>query len=223
MIFRIIYSLILYIGIVSCTQLPKIYPHHPSGQRPPLKTESICLNMFPQGRWQLFHAIEANVPGNSKNRLTGVSILDSKNQSIKWALMTIEGFVLFSGHYDDGKLSIDRAVTPFNKAGFAKGVLEALRLIFFKPFELQDIGFSENRDMVCRYGNKEGTTDIFVKANRQWLLHHYSSRNRLTQTIAVDQVVHIGNSFLPKHLILENHGLIGYKLDMHLLEAVPMN
>ena len=35
------------------------------------------------------------------------------------ALMTVEGFVLFSGRYD-GKLTVDRAIEPFDRPGFER-------------------------------------------------------------------------------------------------------
>lgn len=222
MIIRSIFLLLFYFGITSCAQLPMIHSNHPDGHLPHAESESCCLNIFPQGRWQLYHTIEAIVPGNAHSRLTGVSVLDSRDRTLQWALMTLEGFVLFSGRFD-GTLQIDRAVAPFDKKEFAQGVLEDLRLIFLKPLGIQDVGYSDEGELVCRHSNNEGTTDIVVKADHKWLVRHYSTGNRLSRTIQGDQMIHIGASVIPKHLILKNHALIGYQLDMQLVDAIPMN
>lgn len=221
MIVRFIFLSLFYLSVTSCTQLPVIHTLDPDQHLSASESESTCLNMFPQGRWQLYHSIEATVPGNTQSRLTGVSVLDSHNRTLRWALMTLEGFVLFSGRFD-GELRIDRALPPFDKKGFAQGVLEDLKLIFFKPPGLQDVGYSEDGDLVCRYST-EGTTDILVKADHQWILRHYATQNRLTRTIKADQMVQVGTRLMPKHLILKNHALMSYQLDMHLVEAIPMN
>jgi len=85
----------------ACARLPEIYL--PIGYDP-LPSHVECREMFPQGRWQMHHAIQATVPGGGKTILTGVTVLSSQDRTIDSALMTVEGFVLFKGRYD-GTLS----------------------------------------------------------------------------------------------------------------------
>lgn len=68
-------------------------------------------DIFPSGRWQLTHAIDATVMGEKKSGLLGVSVLSSADRTLRCALMTIEGFVLFSGRFD-GQLTVERALSP---------------------------------------------------------------------------------------------------------------
>ncbi len=209
----------LVVLVTSCAQLPKI---HPGGTSGPSPSAGPCGKIFPQGKWQLYHTIEATVPGGRKNSLTGVSVISSRDRYIHWALMTVEGFVLFSGRYD-GTLTVDRAVGPFNRPGFAQGLMADLMLLFFMPeAPLSSTGFSEAGDLVCRYGSPRDTTDIILKDNHSWRVRRYSSAKRLDRTIEADEIVHIGTSPFANHMILKNHGLIGYQLELKLVEAIPI-
>jgi len=206
------------VSLAACAQLPKIYPDTVS---PSLEAASDCLDMFPQGRWQLYHIIEATAPGGQKSTLTGVAVLSSRDRSIQWALMTVEGFVLFSGRYD-GTLTIDRAISPFDRPGFAQGLMDDLMMLFFKPQgPLQSTGRLKTGGHVCRYGLPEHTTDVVIKDNG-WAINRYASGRRLIRSIVADEMTFIANQQFAKHLILKNHNVIGYQLELNLVEATPL-
>ena len=212
--------IIVFVSVVACAHLPEI---HPPLDTSGLSAETYCGDPFPRGRWQLYHAIQATAPGGRKSVLTGVSVLSSRDRSIDCALMTPEGLVLFNGHYN-GILTVDRAIPPFDRPGFAQGLMDDLMLLFFAPrASLCQLGQLDRSNRICRFCSPNGTTDIVVKENRGWEVRQYSGQNRLTRSVVADNVVHIAGGTFPERMTLRNHGMLGYQLELKLLEAIPLN
>lgn len=181
-----------------------------------------CRELFPQGRWQMHHAIEATVPGGGKTLVTGVTVLSSQNRSINFALMSVEGLVLFSGCYD-GAITIDRAISPFDRPGFAKGLMDDLMLLFFAPrAPLCMTGKGDQHHRVCRYCLPDRTIDIIVAVDQTWQIRQYTSGHRPARSIAAGMITDIAHTPFPRKLTLEKHGLLGYRLVLKLLEAIPL-
>lgn len=209
----------LLASVTGCAQLPKIQP---DSDLLPVPARYDCQNPFPHGRWQLYHIIEATVPGGQKRALTGVSVISSKDRSIRWALMTVEGFVLFSGRYD-GTLSIDRAIAPFDRPGFAQGLMNDLMLLFLAPRAPRaTTGYLKNGGYVCRYGSPEKTTDIVLEDDGTWSIRQYTSNHRLSHTVMADEITDVADTAFATHLVLKNHGALGYQLELRLVEAIPL-
>jgi hypothetical protein len=207
------------VSLAACANLPEIYP---DAGWPSSENTSDCGQMFAQGRWQLFHIIEATAPGGQKSTLTGAAVISSRDRSVQWALMTVEGFVLFSGRYD-GTLTIDRAISPFDRPGFAQGLMDDLMMLFFAPQGPPSMtGRLETGARICRYGLPEYTTDVVIKEDGAWMINRYASSRRLTHSVAADEITFIGGDPFAKHLILKNHGAIGYQLELKLVEAIPI-
>jgi hypothetical protein len=78
--------------IISCSRLPNIYPADGSAQ---LQLHKKCRHLFPTGNWQFFHTIEVTMPGGKKSVVTGLTVISSKDKTIRSVIMTIEGLVLF--------------------------------------------------------------------------------------------------------------------------------
>jgi hypothetical protein len=208
------------VSLSACAQLPKIQMPTASDTIP---SHLECRALFPQGRWQLHHAIEATIPGGGKTLLTGVTVMSSRNRSIDFALMSVEGFVIFSGRFD-GDLTIDRAISPFDRPGFAQGLMDDLMLLFFTPRGLLCMtGQVAQQNRICRYCLPDQTTDIVVTPDPVWQIRQYSSRKRLSRSIDADDIVKINNTPFARKLILKNHGLLGYRLVLKLLEAIALN
>ena len=210
----------LVVMLAACARLPviqipapdAIIPSHPS-----------CRELFPQGRWQLHHAIEATVPGGGKTLLTGVTVLSSQERSIESALMTVEGFVLFSGRFD-GDLTVHRTVAPFDRPGFAQGLMNDLMLLFMAPqVPLCMTGEGLPQHRICRYCEDNQTTDIVVTPQNTRLIRRYTSRNRLDRSIEVLDIADVDGIPFAGRMTLKKHGLLGYELVLKLLEAVPLN
>lgn len=209
----------LLVLAAACARLPEI--HIPTGFEP-LPSHVLCRSFFPQGRWQMHHAIEAKVPGGGKTVLTGVTVLSSRDRTFDSALMTVEGFVLFRGRYD-GTFTVDRAVSPFDRPGFAEGLMDDLRLLFFVPQgTLCRSGQMKPEERVCRYCRTDATTDIVVRSGPTRQIRQYDSHRRLKRSIDVSEMATVEGFPFAKKMMLKRHGLLGYQLDLTLLEALPL-
>lgn len=202
--------------IAACSQVPKVVFQSAFDGAP-----DYCEQPFSEGRWQLHHLIEAKVHGRSMGQLTGVSVISAADRTIECALMTIEGLVLFSARYD-GKLTVMRAVAPFDRPGFARGLVDDLMLLFFKPTApLQSRGLLPGGEAVCRYGAGDGAVvDTVFKDRRHWAVYRYSTGGRLERTIEGESAA---AAFFPAaHLTIKSHGRMEYVLKLKLLEALPL-
>ena len=208
--------------IVSCVRLPDIMPNANHVRNDAIQT---CNHLFSKGRWQLTHTIEAIVPGGKKIGLVGASVVSPHERTIQCALMTVEGFVLFSGCYDE-KLAIERAVSPFDRPGFAEGLINDLRLLFLKPKASRiKTGFVDGMH-VCRFmSSTEGAIDILFGNDQTWKVHKYSLNHKLERTIeARGQMLtdETDGTFFAKKMTLKRHGILGYQLNLQLVEAIPL-
>ena len=214
-----IFSVCLF-ALTACARLPRIDPF-PAGC--PSAAASACRDIYPQGRWQLLHSIEATLPGGGKQVLTGVSVLSSEDRSIQWALMTVEGFVIFSGRWN-GALSVGRAVPPFDRPGFAEGMMADLRLLFFAPrAPLLSTGRLEQGDPVCRFGSAENTIDIVMPPDGSRIICQYGSNHRLARSIVADPPSPASRGAFSRHLVLKHPGVLGYQLELKLIETIPLD
>jgi hypothetical protein len=213
--------LICLAGLTACAHLPRINPIPPGCPTPNV---SACRDLFPHGRWQLYHSIEATLPDGRKSVLTGVTVLSSEDRSIRWALMTVEGFVLFSGRWDENTLTVDRAVPPFNRPGFAQGLMDDLRLLLFAPQDpLIATGRLEKGDPVCRFGSPENTIDIAMEPDGSRIVRQYGSNRRLVRSVVAHGWNPVANGLFARHLILKHHGILGYMLKLKLINAIPID
>lgn len=213
------------LGLISaCSSLPEIKPAENTALPAPLQE---CRQIFPQGRWQFLHTIEATMPGGKKGTLMGVTIISSRGETVQSVIMTIEGLVLFDARYDQ-ELVINRAVPPFDSQNFAQGLMQDIRLIFFEPRgPLIDSGILKNRQAVCRFQSPDGQmVDIVHRSNDSWEIRQYTTSLHLNRTAGVffnKTQADPDFSEIPKRLELRAHGHPGYSLVMRLVEAIPIN
>ncbi len=203
--------------ISACAQLPRI-------SALPFDDASTlnCDQVFPAGRWQFHHLIQATVGGRPMGRLTGVSVVSIPAGTIECALMTMEGLVLFSARYD-GRLTVTRATAPFDRPGFAEGLMADLRLLYYKPeAPLQAHGQLVDGARVCRYISPGGVvTDVVVKDPHHWAIHAYSTHKRRLRTI--EAAGSLAGNGPARELTIQSHGLIEYDLELKLIEAVSLD
>lgn len=221
-----LYALLLVLCclVPACGTLPKLKPGKDNAQ---IFLPQACRAVFPEGRWQFFHSIEAAFPGGGENLLMGVTVVDTARRTIDCALMTVEGFVLFQAHMGKA-LRVDRAMPPFDREGFAGGMLADIQLMFLAPAaeavatgQLAEDGFPEQRP-VCRYtGNRGIITDVMPGADSRWQLRRYSPQGRLTRTVVAEN--RGGQAGFPGTLTLTAHGLAGYTLALKLVNAVHLD
>ena len=208
---------------IACSTLPSLQPadHAVRGEFP-----QTCHRLFPSGKWQFVHSIEAVMPGGHRGLVMGATIISSRDKSARCVLMTIEGLVVFDAQFDQ-RLVINRAVAPFDNEDFAAGLIRDIKLIFFMPQgSLVEIGNDPNDASVCRYQNPDGRiVDLVIDADHTWHIRQYTAQQRLSRT--VDAIFTKKESDghgpdFPNRLELRAHDGVGYTLIMELVEAVPL-
>ena len=220
---RILLLTVTLIMAVGCARLPVIVPESSPVADP---DRDIVSRIYPLGDWQFSHAIHATVPGGKTVEMMGISVISSADGSIRCVLMTLEGIVLFSGRFD-GKLTVERAMSPFDRSGFAEGLMRDLKLLFFAPrARLERYGRLPDGERVVRFCSKEKvTTDLVLREDRTWAIYEYSPRSKLTRSVKARGISSIGgdgNSMAAQSIVLKRSGLLGYRLDMRLVEAIKL-
>ena len=205
---------------LSCARLPTIVPV--AGQDPCRPTAG-CSRIFPAGKWQLLHSIEADLPGGRRTVMMGLTVLSSRLRSNRSVIMSLEGFVVFDGEVNQG-LKVHRALPPFDSPGFAEGLMEDIRLIFFKPEgPAAECGKLTDGSIVCRYKNPNGgIVDIVLRSNGTCESRYYDREQRLIRIVRVPADARTGDG-MPQTIELTAQGEQTYKLVMTLLEAVPLD
>ncbi len=208
--------------LTACSRLPEIVQ---DPTRLPKPSDSLCRSSFPRGQWQFQHAIDATVRGRKMGKLIGAMVLNTRKRTIECALMTIEGLVLFGARYD-GRLTIERAVKPFDRPGFAEGLMDDLRLMFLAPEGQGRLGRTTDSDVICRYRHPENfITDIIVHDPDRWMINRYDTRGRWLRTVSVetgDAARYIEWSGIARHITLESRSGDDYRLELTLIEAVQI-
>ena len=207
-----------------CSGLPELKA---GPDNPKIPLMEACRAVFPEGKRQFVHSIEASYPGGGENLLMGVTVIDAFSRTIDCALMTVEGFVLFRARMGR-TIQVARAMPPFDRKGFADGLLEDLRVMFLAPAAqvtktgiLAGDAVSGDRP-VCRYSDPGGMiTDVIPGFDSRWQLRRYTPQGRLVRT--VDAQSRGGRKGFPGKLILKAHGPAGYTLVMKLVDVVRIN
>ncbi|MDP2645210.1 MAG: hypothetical protein Q8P24_09740 [Desulfobacterales bacterium] len=210
--------------ITACSGLPKVHPHKTT---PPAKLQRDCGQLFPQGKWQFVHSIEAAMPEGQKGMLLGVTRISSVDQTIQTVIMTIEGMVLFDARYDR-QLVINRSVRPFDSGDMAGGLIKDIQLIFFRPpGPLVASGTLANGTAACRYQNPgQQVLDIIKHSDHRWELQLYNQGHKKIRTVEMffsSDEIKPAPLHVPNRLKLTFHGYPGYTLDMSLLEAITLS
>ena len=214
-IFLLLTALALFL---SCSSLPQVYPAGDSAEPPLGRT---CRGPYPDDDWQLLHSIEATLPGGKKGFLMGLTVISPSNRTARCVIMTLEGFVIFDALYDK-KITVNRAIAPFDSAVFANGLIEDINLIFFKPSgSITTSGFLKSGAAVCRYQKPDGRlVDIISQGKHNWEIRQYLPDNHLART--VKRMYLADPKGIADKIELKAHGTPGYALIMDLVEAVPL-
>ena len=219
---RVLVGALLFIN--SCASLPDMYPVDGPAA---LELHAECSAPFPQDKWQFIHYIEASLPGGKRGFVMGITAISPMTETIECVIMTLEGFVLFDARYDQ-ELRTNRAIPPFDKIEFTKGLMKDIRLIFFKPDgPFVGSGILEDGSPICRYQNSEGgTIDIITLPDNAWEIRQYGRDLRLSRTVRASsptKASRSGQRVIPSRLELKAHGTPGYELSMNLVSAFSLS
>lgn len=205
--------------LLACTHLPPITP---LSAAPPSGLGQESCRIFPDGKWQFLHSIRAEMPGGMNFVMMGLTVMSSRLRTSRSVIMTLEGFVVFDGEYDQ-HLIVHRALPPFDSPHFAGGLMDDIRLIFLEPDgPVLGVGELENGSVVCRHAAPDGgTVDIGLQRDGSWELRRYDPAQRLTRTVRSLPGAGKKAGF-PEALELAARGDQTYKLVMRLVEAVQI-
>jgi hypothetical protein len=152
--------------------------------------------------------------------MMGLTVISSRLRTIRSVIMTLEGFVVFDGEYDQ-HLTVHRALPPFDSPHLAEGLMDDIRLIFFEPDgPLVGCGVLDNGSAVCRHEIPGGNAiDIESLADNGWELRRYGPSQRLVRTLRVLPGETHPSGFPEKMELIASGGQT-YRLFMTLLETV---
>jgi len=198
-----------------------------------------CAAVFPdggyrghggKGGWQFVHSIDFTMRDGSGTTVIGVTSLSGND--IECALMTVEGLTLFEavfGH--DNSIEVRRAVPPFDRPGFAAGLINDIRAIFQPPPGSMETGQLQSRlqpqspgtTAVCRYRDGSngvvGVVDVLPEVDGCWQIKSYTSDLVMKRSITGLSCRKRGFSRIPDHILLKIYGQTGYTLKMTLISA----
>ncbi len=231
---KTIFRLLLCLGLLSCS-LPRpetMAPLHATAQ---VDTNLVqqCMALWPGKGWQFVHTIDFTVNGRKSGSLLGVTVIDLDGE-LRCALLTTEGLPLFEARFTGGPEGPDRpgatasnspeilrALPPFDKPGFARGLIEDVRLLFTAPAMRNGItGRNEENQLVCRQSSPSGTTvEIIPRDRGDFDLLSYAKNGRPSRMVTARGTVAVNGRLLPKELILRAAGSTDYTLTMTLVSA----
>lgn len=182
-----------------------------------------CEAIFPAGSWQLVHTLEFSSTGGFAGTLIGVTVVAAPE--ISCALVTIEGVTLFeaAGGADE-EVVVERAVPPFDRPGFAAGLLADVRSMFVAPPD-RGVTFGHLPDgrPVCRYPAADGrVTDIAPPVDGRWLIREYDAGANLQTVIEGHLDRQRGSAVPASYLELDALPPADYTLKMKLIDALPL-
>ncbi|RUM40079.1 MAG: hypothetical protein DSY80_10830, partial [Desulfocapsa sp.] len=97
-----------------------------------VSADAICTQAFTSRDWQFVHSITFTTDNGRGSTLIGVTVLQAGN--LRTVLMGVEGLVLFEAEQQpNGKPVVRKAMPPFNKMGFAEGLMADVRTLFVEP------------------------------------------------------------------------------------------
>ena len=207
---------LLALLVASCAGLPPIAPDAA------MDRSADPARVYPQGSWQFLHSLQAEMPGGRQLGLLGLTVLSSTDRRHRSVLMTIEGFVLFDGESESDRLTVHRALPPFDSPHFAAGLMEDIRLVFMEPEgPTVAMGRLEAGGRVRRVRAAGGTVDVETLSNGDWRIRQYDASDRLLRTVMARRGLGDIAGF-PQWVELTAAGGQDYKITMTLLEAVPI-
>jgi hypothetical protein len=185
--------------------------------------EDVCVDVLPQGngeKWQFVHSIDFTMKDGSGTTVVGVTTLNEKD--IECALVTVEGLTIFEAAFrHDKSFEIRRAIPPFDKPEFAKGLINDIRAIFQPPPGTKmQTGQLAGAASVCRYEEVGGgVVDVLIDNYGCLQIKSYNPGLVLERSITGQSCREIGSSLIPDYILLKTFGRTGYTLKMTLISA----
>lgn len=217
-------AVVAAVTCAACAGMPRLEP------APDARVQSSLAERarlpFLTGRWRLVHSIEADLPGGHRTALMGVTESDAVRGSVHAVMMSLEGVVLFDGIYDGQRLSVARAVPPFDRPSFARGMIDDITLMLFAPRgDSPRCGSLPGGRSACRFvataSSHPGdpvTIDVVMRQSG-WEVRRYASGDRPGRLVTIP--LFPGHP-LPQRVEIRAPGPGGYRLQLSLVESEPV-
>jgi len=123
------------------------------------------------------------------------------------------------------KLTVTRAVPPFDKPGFAQGMMQDIQTIFLRPQGNAVQGTLSESRSVCRNSDSHGMiTDTVATDDHCLQLNLYSPQHKLLSRVSGHNCnKQLDNTRIPGSLQLTSQQSGGYSLHMTLISAEPIS
>ena len=199
--------------LAACSSLPVIQPV--SG--PPTNRNVSCPSIFVRESTRFIHSIEVQASGRTQAVMIGITLLNPAVRSVSCAIVTPEGLSLFEASSAEGKVSVGRALPPFDAPDFAENMMADIGLIFLTPQGVLDRqGIFNDGRAVCRWHRKEGGwIDVSKSAEGPGRIERYTERGRLERSVTIVSDGDRAYSAIELHA----SDLISYSLNMSLIES----
>lgn len=214
---KCLFFLILTFFLLSC-QTPPVINSPVSAVN---KNVLSCPSPFLKEKYRLVHSIENRMFGETQSVVIGITLADPSTRVVSCAIMTPEGMVLFEAESGPNMLKVNRALPPFDSVGFAKNVIEDIKLIFFAPEgKLQVKGHLADGATACRYQEENGDwIDLINDRLEDVAVKRYSSSGNLKRYIKFKNIA--GNIY--KSIELQAYETLNYSLLMNLIDSQPLS
>ncbi len=182
-----------------------------------------CESIYPQGHWQFVHLIEFQLPNGTGGTVIGITVIEGN--AVQCALTTTEGMTLFEAE-DGDTLKILQAVPPFDKPGFAEGLMADVRAIFLQPPGAPVCGALADERRTCRFRQQDGKlTDILPEpdARKCFRIITWSADHRQTRIITAKDCRQQDGYRQARSLTLNSSGIKNYTLKMSLINAEQLS
>ena len=212
---RFLPALFFALMLCACAGAPLIQP--PPIQPPPIPDEIHCDRFFVHGKWQFLHRLFFRGPGGRSLGLLGATVISTREESVKTALMTPEGMVLFAAESGPA-LAVHQSVPPFDREGFAQGLMADVRMIFLAPGGPAEQGSFEDGAAVCRYRRAEGgwLDAIWAGDGHRRIVAYDAAGRRIREVVMERGAPGKGR------MVLTASGDADYRIEMEGVEAVRL-
>ncbi len=210
--------------IIGCRSLAPIEPAAPGLYE---DTARRCRDCFLGDSRQLVQSLTAHLPDGDVRDAIAVIRIYPESRRIRCVIMSAQGIVLFDGDYD-GRVSVRRAVSPFDEKKFANEIFADIRLALLPPRgRLLQAGSLSDSTQICRYErkNNEGYYEVRLSEEGSPEIRQYTKGKKLLKTVrlcyapACDTAVPGANGKIPSSITINHHGLFDYRLELQLLET----
>ncbi|MCF8110526.1 MAG: DUF3261 domain-containing protein [Desulfobacteraceae bacterium] len=190
-----------------------------------------CRDCFLDNSRQLVQSLTAYLPDGDVRDAIAVMRIYPENRKIRCVIMSAQGIVLFDGEYD-GRVSVSRAVSPFDEKKFANEMFADIRLALLPPpGRLLAAGSLLDGTPICRYARKndEGYCEVRLSKDGGPEIRQYTKAKKLLKTVrlcyapACENAASGGGVKIASRITIYHHGLFDYRLELKLLETESLS